>query len=282
VRRRDRAIAQRLRVWKLLEAGLYPIPVDPASRKPLVPWGELDRLGYRPGVGEAIEGTLPNGRRSRWVPLVFEWWAERPDAGAAVLTGLSRLLVVDVDPRNGGHHSLARLVAERPLPGTRIVRTRGGGVHLYYRVDRLVKSKAGLLGPGLDVKSSRGLVVSPPTPGYSGVERRPIAQAPGWLVARCGPTSRRRRKSTAGTYPPDSLMVSAALEEALAAIAAAHPGACHDTTIRQATRMFALCDHDQVEQALLEACRRTCAPSEWRDRERAVRDARAFVRGGSR
>ena len=46
--RRDLAITQRLKVWKLLELGLYPIPVNPASRKPLVAWGELDQLGYRP------------------------------------------------------------------------------------------------------------------------------------------------------------------------------------------------------------------------------------------
>ena len=49
--RRDQAIAQRLKVWKLLDLALYPIPVHPASRRPLVSWGEIDRLGYRPGLG---------------------------------------------------------------------------------------------------------------------------------------------------------------------------------------------------------------------------------------
>ena len=87
--RRDRATATRLKVWPLLEAGLYPIPVDPESRRPLVPWGELDRLGYRPGVGEGLEGTLGAGPPDRWVPLIFEWWDRWPSAGAAILTGRS-------------------------------------------------------------------------------------------------------------------------------------------------------------------------------------------------
>jgi hypothetical protein len=192
VNRRDRAIAQRLKVWPLLDAGLCPIPVHPEARKPYkgLAWGELDRLGRRPGVGERLVGDLGDGRANPWVPLVFEWWDRWPTAGAAILTGLSRLLVVDVDPRNGGHHSLARLVADRPLPATRVVRTRSGGLHLYYRTTTLVKSDGAVLGAGVDVKSHRGLAVSPPTPGYVLLERRRIAQAPGWLVARCGRPAR--------------------------------------------------------------------------------------------
>lgn len=276
--RRDRAIVQRLKVWPLLEAGLYPIPVDPRTRRPLVPWGELDQLGYRPGLGEARTGTLAGGPPDQWVPLVFEWWQRWPAAGAAVLTGRSRLLVVDVDPRHGGHHTLARLVAHRPLPATRVVRTRGGGVHLYYRTDRLVRSGAGVLGPGLDVKSAKGLVVCPPTPGYSLLERRPIVAAPEWLRARCRPAGHRARPAP-GTVPPDSPDAAAALQRALDAIAAAPPGERHATTYRAALSVFAVTDGDQVQATLAEAARRASEPSEWRDRERAVADARAFVRG---
>jgi hypothetical protein len=166
VNRRDQAAAQRLKVWPLLELGLYPIPVHPATRKPYkgFGWGELDRLGYRPGIGANLTGTLGGGPPDRWVPLVFQWWDRWPAAGAAILTGLSRLLVLDVDPRHGGHHTLARLVEHRPLPTTRTIRTRGGGLHLYYRTDRLVQSRSGQLGPGVDVKSHRGMVACPPTP----------------------------------------------------------------------------------------------------------------------
>ena len=162
MRRQERAVAQRLKVWPLLDLGLYPIPVDLQTRKPLVRWGAIDRLGYRPGAEALPENPelgarLHVGERLPYESLVFEWWDEHPSAGAAILTGLSRLLVVDVDPRAGGHHSLARLVATRPLPATRVVRTRSGGLHLYYRTATLVKSATAALGAGVDVKSNRGL-----------------------------------------------------------------------------------------------------------------------------
>jgi hypothetical protein len=274
---RDRAAAQRLKVWPLLAAGLYPIPVGPASRRPLVPWGELDRLGYRPGLGEALTGTLAGGPPDRWVPLVFEWWDRWPTAGAAILTGLSRLLVVDVDPRHGGHHTFARLVADRPLPATRVVRTRHDGLHLYYRTATLVKSTAGILGAGLDVKSARALIICPPTPGYQLLERRPIAQAPAWLLARCQPAARRTGPG-ALSMPPDSPAAAATLRRALAAIAAAPPGQRHDIVYRAACRVFSVTDGDQIEAALVAAARQASEPPEWRDRERAVTDARAFIR----
>jgi Bifunctional DNA primase/polymerase, N-terminal len=270
VTRHDRATAQRLKVWKLLELGLYPIPVNPASRKPLVAWGELDRLGYRPGIGQDLG----------YHALIFEWWDRWPTAGAAIMTGRSRLLVVDVDPRAGGHHALARLVAGRPLPPTRVVRSRAGGRHLYYRTDQPVPSRAGALGPGLDVKSRRGLITCPPTPGYWLLQPRPIARAPGWLLARLGPTSRPRTGPGPGTHPPDSPATRAALDRALAAIRGAPRGQRHDTVVREAARVFAVCDHDQVEAALLEAARQASEPSEWRDREQAIRDERAFIRQG--
>jgi hypothetical protein len=266
--RRDQAIAQRLKVWPLLDLGLYPIPVHPSTRRPLVAWGEIDRLGYRPGLGE----------RLGYNALVFEWWDRWPAAGAAVLTGLSRLLVLDVDPRHGGHHALARLVADRPLPPTRVVRSRSGGMHLYYRTTRLVRSGAGLLGAGLDVKSARALITCPPTPGYALLERRPIVPAPAWLTARCRPTGR-RGGSAPCAIPPDSPAAVAAMERALANIGHAARGERHTTTYREACRVFAVTDSDQVEVVLVDAARRASEPSEWRDRTQAVRDARAFIRG---
>jgi hypothetical protein len=283
VSRRDRAIAQRLKVWPLLDLGLYPIPVNPRTRKPLVPWGAIDQLGYRPGA-EALPGNPELGARLHvgedlpYESLIFEWWDEHPTAGAAIMTGLSRLLVVDVDPRTGGHHALARLTSERPLPATRTVCTRSGGLHLYYRAGRLVRSGTSRLGPGLDVKSARGLAVCPPTPGYALAERRPIAPAPGWLLARCAPISRRTRPIP-DAAPPDSPAATAAVDRALAAIAAAPRGERHTTTYREACRVFRVTDADQIEAALIAAACRASESPEWRDRTQAIRDARAFIRG---
>jgi Bifunctional DNA primase/polymerase, N-terminal len=278
--RRSRAAAQaRLQVWALLDLGLYPIPVHPFTRHPLVPWGDLDRLGYRPGIGEARTGQLAGGRPDRWVPLMFEWWDRWPYAGAAILTVLSRLLVVDVDPRHSGHHTFARLAQATPLPATRGVRTRHGGIHLYYRTPHLVRSKGGQLGQGVDVKSHRALIVCPPTPGYSLLERHPIVPAPEWLVARCHPVSRPRAGRVRDPVPPDAPAAVAALTQALQAIKDAPPGQRHDIVYRAACRVFAITDSDHIQAALVTAARQACEPRDWRDRERAVADARAFIRG---
>jgi hypothetical protein len=285
VSRHERAAAQRLAIWPLLRAGLYPVPVHPRSRRLLVAWGEIDRLGYRPGSqalpsDPELGAKLHIGEGLPYESLVFEWWDRWPAAGAAILTGLSGLLVVDVDPRSGGHASLARLVASRPLPATRVIGTRSGGVHLYYRTTTPVKSKAGLLGRGLDVKSYRGVVFCPPTPGYHVLERRGIAPAPDWLVRRCGRPARGGGRRAA-KLAFDDPKVAAAVTHAVRRILDAPPGEQHNIVYGQARQAFKHCLDDRVAAALAEAAS-TIAPEPWRrpNWERAIADARR-KEGGS-
>jgi len=276
-----RTVAQRrIQAHALLADGLYPIPVNPSTRKPLVPFQELNRLGYRPGrqawpADPELGAKLHVGERLPYAALLFEWWDRWPAAGAAILTGLSGLLVVDVDPRHGGQHTLARLLARQPLPATRTVRTRGGGLHLYYRTATLVKSKAGLLGPGVDVKSAGGLAFSPPTPGYELLERRPVASAPDSLVRRCGrPYRGGGRRSAKLAF--DDPNVQAAVDHAVSKILDAQPGSHHNTIYGQARYASKRCLDDRVTEALSEAAA-TIAPESWRrpNWERAIADARA-------
>lgn len=89
------------------------------------------------------------------------------------------VIVVDIDPRNGGDNTLA-LFPE--LPPTRTTRTRSGGRHLWLRVDPHQKLR-GVLGPGIDVKRhGKGYVVIPPSPGYVYVRGGDPAPAPDWLI----------------------------------------------------------------------------------------------------
>jgi hypothetical protein len=85
----------------------------------------------------------------------------------AIRTGApSGLVVVDVDPANGGAASLAGLVALGLTPPTRFVRTGSGGLHLYYRhpgAHTRIPNSAGLLSPGVDVRADGGYVVAPPS-----------------------------------------------------------------------------------------------------------------------
>jgi hypothetical protein len=118
------------------------------------------------------------------------WWSRWPGANVGVPTGeRSGLLVLDVDPRDGGPQSLAELEgAGGPLPETAKARTGGGGMHVFfgYPGGEEVRSSAGRLGTGLDVRGEGGYVVVPPSrtrSAYRWLERVPLAD-PAWLLGR--------------------------------------------------------------------------------------------------
>ncbi len=133
---------------------------------------------------DAAQGYLERG----WavVPLngkrpVLEQWTKSPVTSMAevelhwrgscarnvgICTGsVSGLLVLDVDPRNGGDDTLADLVAEfGPLPSTLVVATGGGGEHYFFRApEPPLGNSRSRVGPGLDIKCEGGQVVAPPS-----------------------------------------------------------------------------------------------------------------------
>lgn len=118
-------------------------------------------------------GKHPHGRLARngthdatsRPERINEWFDRRPWLNVGIATGPSQLVVLDVDPRNGGLDSLRHLVkVHGPLPRTRVCLTGGGGQHWYYRVwDRQPPEGSAAFGPGLDVKARTGLVVAPPS-----------------------------------------------------------------------------------------------------------------------
>jgi len=127
---------------------------------------------------------------------VESWWRTWPDANIGILTGApSGLIVLDVDPRHGGDATLDDLLtAHGPLPDTVESLTGGGGRHIFFRhPGGTIKSGAGRLGAGLDVKAEGGYVVTPPSVHVSGKSYQwelssdpgevPPADAPPWLLA---------------------------------------------------------------------------------------------------
>jgi len=123
---------------------------------------------------------------------VRRWWRRWPGANVGVVTGaVSGLVVLDVDPRNGGGESLAVLEGiHGPVPHTVESLTGGGGQHLYFRHPGTgVPCRP--IAPGLDVKGDGGLVVSPPSAHLSGRLYAweagcapgdvPLADLPRWL-----------------------------------------------------------------------------------------------------
>jgi hypothetical protein len=139
------------------------------------------------------------------------WWARWPAANLGLVTGaISGVVVLDVDPRNGGETTMAALEAEwGALPRTWIVKTGGGGRHHWFAMGgRPVATVT--VGPGLDLKGEGGLVVVPPSRHASGERyaweggRSPddIAAAliPEWLIEIGRATLGERRHG--GGEPP--------------------------------------------------------------------------------
>jgi putative DNA primase/helicase len=118
--------------------------------------------------------ATPDGHKSasRDPAQVARWYDAMPQAGVGFATGQSGVLVLDVDPANGGEKSFDHLVGLYGIDVFRTMRARtgGGGVHLYYVANphRNITTSAGLLGPGLDTRGVGGFVVAPPSPHASG------------------------------------------------------------------------------------------------------------------
>jgi Bifunctional DNA primase/polymerase, N-terminal/AAA domain/Primase C terminal 1 (PriCT-1) len=99
--------------------------------------------------------------------LIREWWHLYPEANIGIATGKG-LLVIDIDPQNGG--SLEALNALVALPATATVRTGGGGLHLYFSYDpwHRIRNSVSKLAPGIDIRGENGYVVAPPSIHASG------------------------------------------------------------------------------------------------------------------
>lgn len=80
-----------------------------------------------------------------------------PGGLLAIRTGqISRLVIVDIDPRHGGAPDLAL------MPPTATVRSGGGGWHLYYQHPG-IRTRAKLADrPGVDIKGDGNYVLAPP------------------------------------------------------------------------------------------------------------------------
>lgn len=130
---------------------------------------------------------------------IKRWYAKWPDAGVAIATGLSGLVVLDIDPRNRGEKSLAELP---PLPPTPRVLTGGGGWHYYFRKPPGGEFPGFVLAHGIDVKADGGYVIAPPSAHILGqyrvdpearLDELPIADLPDWIAEqRKQPTKRQK------------------------------------------------------------------------------------------
>ncbi|MFD2766414.1 bifunctional DNA primase/polymerase [Micromonospora eburnea] len=218
-----------------------------------------------------------------------------PTGQLALRTGAaSATVVVDVDPRHGGHHTMNELIRRGLLPPTAYVITGSGGLHLYYRHPGTPvpcsQGKPGQgLGPGIDVKGDGGYVVLPPSVHprtgrpYRWAPRNgcQVEEMPPALVTACQPAAPApvTPHTTTSTRPaggisfPDRLLAAH-----LHAVTTAPEGARRTTLYGAARGVARMVKADAISRddaiaALTDAGRQA---------EQTDRDIRAAIRGGFR
>lgn len=156
--------------FSYLKRGWSIIPIG-KKKIPFVKWGKFQK--QKPTKEE-----------------ILQWVKEWPKLNWAVVTGaISNIVVLDIDPRNGGAESLKELEKQYgPLPHTAKVRTGGGGTHFYFKYPGFfVKCRS--IRDGVEIKGDQGTCTLPPSIHASGEkyewEIRPdqkLAEMPAWLI----------------------------------------------------------------------------------------------------
>ena len=120
-------------------------------------------LPLMPGAKQPFSRLVPNGVHgaSNDPETIARWWTAEPLAGIGVAVLASRLVAVDIDPRNGGFDTMERLEAQHgPLVSDVLALTGGGGEHRVFSAS-LVSNLPGKLGPGVDLKADGYICVEP-------------------------------------------------------------------------------------------------------------------------
>lgn len=144
------------------------------------------------------------------------WWRRWPSANVGVALP-STVIVLDIDPRNGGLDGYAELTAGHPpMPETLTARSgrRDGGRHIYLQHPGGPLTST-LLCSGLDLKEGgKGYVVAPPSihPAtghpYEWETTAPVAACPGWLADLIRRAAPARRPADRDAQAPASALVS--------------------------------------------------------------------------
>lgn len=110
---------------------------------------------------------------SHSVDQIRQWWTEHPEDNIQIASGSrSQLLILDIDFKNLGNHSLQSLTRQYgELPPT-VKALTGGGEHYYFRTPPFeVRGRIGMH-PGIDVRGEDQLFTAPPSRHFSGAYYR--------------------------------------------------------------------------------------------------------------
>lgn len=121
--------------YKLKGISMFPLGPD---KLPIIKWGKYQE-------------ELPTEAE------INEWFKDGNDNNIAIITGkISGFTVIDVE--KGGQNN---------YPATLTAKTGGGGIHLYYKYNQELKTKARVLSL-TDIRNDGGYVVAPPSTSSKG------------------------------------------------------------------------------------------------------------------
>lgn len=234
-------------------------------------------------IGKHPSKQVANGLKDATTDpkMIRGWWQNEPKANVAIVLGAcphgAGMFAVDVDPRNGGDETLARIEGEYgDLGDTLRACTGGGGEHVFFsHPGWFVANGTHRLGLGVDIKGDGGYVVAPPSLHESGQRYawksmlKVIPQAPPWLLERLkayatgtdskGPALRR---TSSAHVVKRAIAYLAAMPEAVSGKAG------HDVTFNAACAVaqgFAL-ELNIAQRLLLEHYNTRCTPP-WTETE---------------
>ena len=130
--------------------GWKVFPIAEGAKVPAIPSSKGGR-GFKDATDDA--------------DLIELWECTYPRANIGIATGhASGIVVVDIDPRNGGNASITRLAGSGFIfPRGPEARTGNGGRHLFFAFHPAIKASKDRLGKGVDIKSDGGYVVGAPS-----------------------------------------------------------------------------------------------------------------------
>jgi putative DNA primase/helicase len=141
---------------RLMSRGFYLLPLK-------VPSPGDSRSGKKPACRHGVKDATNNFKKFKRLVKSL------PEFNITLATGgTSRIVVVDIDPRNGGDATFKALEQEHgPLPKTVTVKTGGGGLHLYFKEPKK-RLRSTVIGEGVDFVAEGKYIVVPPSLHGSG------------------------------------------------------------------------------------------------------------------
>ncbi len=97
-----------------------------------------DAPGHKPGKHPQAN-LAPRGHldATNNPDIARDWWATDPDAGIGISLAQSGLVALDIDPRNGGDETLAKIESQHGvLYSDCVAVTQSGGEHRLFRAEK--------------------------------------------------------------------------------------------------------------------------------------------------